>query len=47
MSEVHVTLYGDDAERFREVRSEFEARHGFEPTNATTVRLLMGQMKVE
>ena len=47
MSEKHITLYGDDAERFEEVQKELERRHGWEPCNAATVRFLMGQMKVQ
>lgn len=39
---VDISLYGDDAEQFREIKSRIEeARGGNEPTNAEVVRLLM------
>lgn len=41
MPEVHVTLYGDHAERFEEIREALEDTKGFEVGNADTVRELM------
>jgi hypothetical protein len=37
----NVTLYGDKAEQFREVREELTAILGHEPTNAEVVGVLM------
>ena len=41
MSEVHITLYGDHAERFEEVQNQMEAERGMEMSNAGTVRELL------
>lgn len=42
MTEVHITLYGDDAEWFEEKKERIaERRDGNEPANAELVRLLM------
>ncbi|MDH5019037.1 hypothetical protein [Halobacterium rubrum] len=36
-----VTLYGDKAELFREIKAEMADRKGFEPGNAETLAELM------
>jgi len=36
-----ITLYGDKAELFREIKEEMSDRKGFEPGNAETVAELM------
>lgn len=42
MSEVHITLYGDDAAWFQEMKRRItEDRDGNEPSNAEVARLLM------
>jgi len=40
--EVHITLYGEDAEQFRAIKEQIEARRdGNAPSNAETCRRLM------
>lgn len=44
MSEMHATLYGEDAEWFEELKQEVaERRNGSEPSNAEMLRILMEQ----
>jgi len=42
-----ITLYGDKAELFREIKEEFGDRKGFEPGNAETVAELMADWHQE
>lgn len=37
------TLYGERAERFREVRKDIEERLGYEPSNAEAIGLVMSE----
>lgn len=41
MSEVHITLYGDHADRFNEIQETMEQRRGMEVSNAQAVRNLL------
>jgi len=45
MSEVHITLYGDHADRFNEIQSTMEERRGMEVSNAQTVRNLLSSFE--
>lgn len=48
MSREQITLRGEDAERFRNVRSAIgEARGGFEPSNSETARMMMCSFSVD
>jgi hypothetical protein len=48
MTELHVTLYGDDAEWFREIKKELkDRRNGAEPSNAEVLRRLMEKQSHE
>lgn len=42
-----VTLHGQNAENFRDVKTDLEARLGYQPSNAETVRLLMAGFDAE
>lgn len=42
-----VTLYGDRADQFREIRGDLEDRLGHEPTNAQVIGLLMSAWSPE
>jgi hypothetical protein len=41
MSEVHITLYGDHADRFNEVQETMENQRGMEVSNAQALRNLL------
>lgn len=41
--EVHITLYGDAAELFEEIREDLADERGMEPGNAETARHLMAE----
>lgn len=43
MTEVHITLYGDHAERFEEIREEMEEKRGMEMCKAQALRELMAR----
>lgn len=38
-----ITLYGERAERFREIRKDIENRLGYKPTNAETLGIIMSE----
>lgn len=38
-----VTLYGDRAERFREIQEDITDRLGYEPSNAETIGIIMSK----
>lgn len=43
-----ISLYGDDAEWFEELKDEIaDRRNGNEPSNAETVRLMMEQYEAD
>lgn len=41
-----LTLYGETAEEFREVRQRLEDRWGFEPNKAQVVAYMMGESEL-
>lgn len=38
-----ITLYGERAERFREIRHDLEKKLGYTPTNAEAVGIVMSE----
>lgn len=38
-----ITLYGERAERFREIREDIESRLGYEPSNAEAIGIVMSE----
>lgn len=44
--EVHITLYGQHAERFEDLKEDFEESRGLEATNADVLRELMIQAEL-
>lgn len=46
MTEAHITLYGQHAERFEEIQEALEEERGLDLGNAQTVRELMARVDV-
>ena len=42
-----VTLYGERAERFREIQEDITERLGYEPSNAETAGIIMSQWSLD
>ena len=45
--EVHLTLYGQHAERFLEIQRALEEERGLELSNAATARAMMADFSVD